>query len=56
MERADQVLPSGCVDRHFSADRSVHLRQERRRNLKESDAAQIYSGSKAGKITNHATA
>jgi hypothetical protein len=41
MERADQVLPEGMVDADLSSDRTVHLREQRRRHLHDRNAAEV---------------
>ena len=55
IERADQVLSRGHVYSYFTADRSINLGQQGRRNLDESDTTQIGRSREARQIANHAT-
>jgi hypothetical protein len=56
MESADEVFPCARVNGHFSADGSVHLREQRCWNLYEGNPTQVNSGSESGQIANHAAA
>ena len=56
MKRADEVLARAQVDTSLAADRAIDLRQERRRHLDESDAAQIRRGGKSRHVADHAAA
>ena len=44
------------VDAHLAADRTVHLREEGRRHLRQGQAAQERRRGKAGRVPQHATA
>ena len=56
MERADQILAAGHVDRRLAADRGIDLGEERGRKLDVADAAQQDCGRESGKIADHAAA
>ena len=56
MERADQVLAQRVVDADLAADRAVHLRQQRRRDLHDRDAAQVGRRGEAGGVADDAAA
>jgi len=56
VEGAHQVLPSRQVDPDFSTNRAIHLREQRRRNLNKTEAAQICGCGEAGCITDDAAA
>ena len=56
VERADQILACGEVDRRLAADGGVHHRQQRGRNLDQRDAAQIGRGGKAREVAHYAAA
>ncbi len=55
-ERADLVFAAVEIYTGFSADRCVDRRQERRRNVDESDSALECRGREAAHIRNHASA
>ena len=54
VERADQVLAEPMVDAHLAADGAVDLREQRGRNVRESDAAQPGRRREAGHVADHA--
>ena len=56
MKGADQVLAGAAVDRGLAANRTVDLRQQRRRDLDEPAAAFQDRCRKADKIADHAAA
>ena len=56
MERADHVLAERVVDADLAADRAVHLRQQRRRHVREGDAAEIGRRCKASGVADDAAA
>ena len=50
MERADEVLALGQVDAGLAADRGIDLRDERRRDLDERDAAEVGRGEEPRRV------
>ena len=56
MKGADQVLAERQVHADLAADRAVHLREKRRRDLHERDAAQERGGRKARGVADDAAA
>ena len=50
MECADQVLSQRVVHADLAADRAVHLRQQRRRDMHERDAAQKRGGRESRRV------
>ena len=56
VERADQVLARWRIDRGLAADRTVHLRQQRRRHLHETAAALHDRGGEPHQIADHPAA
>ena len=56
MKRADQVLAACVVDAGLAADRGIHLRQQRGRNLHEINSALVNGRNKPGQIADHAAA
>ena len=56
MERADQVLAVGGIDRGLAADRGIDLRQQRGRHLHIVEAAPHHRRGKAGEIADDAAA
>ena len=56
VEGANQVLAERVIDADLSADRAVHLREQRRRHVRQRDAAQERGRRKARGIANHAAA
>ena len=56
MKDADEVLALRRVDAGLAADRTVDLREQRRRDLNEANAATQDAGGKAGKIADDAAA
>jgi hypothetical protein len=56
MERPHEVLARLQINADFSADRTVHLRQQGCWNLHEIDAAQKRCSDKPGEIANDAAA
>ena len=56
MERADQVLGAGMVDRGLAADRRVHLGQQRGRHLDEVHPAHVGRGDEAREVAHRAAA
>ena len=53
MERADQVLALGEVDRGLAADGGVDLGEQRGRGLHDRDAAVVHGGGEAGGVAHH---
>jgi len=51
LERADEVLAGGDVDRRFAADRRIDRCQQRRGDLDVIDAAQERGGREPGQVT-----
>ena len=56
VERADQVLALGQVDRGLAADGGVDLREQRGRRLHDGDAAVVHRRREAGGVADHAAA
>jgi hypothetical protein len=56
MKRADEVLARRRVDRRLAADRAVHLREQRRRDLNKPAAALQDRRRKANEIADHTAA
>ena len=56
VERADQVLPERMIDADLAADRAVHLRQQRRRDVGQRDAAKERRRGKTGRVAEDAAA
>jgi hypothetical protein len=56
VERADQVLPLGDVDRGLAADRRVHHAEQRGGNVHDRDAAQPGRGDEPGQVGRRAAA
>src|SRR6185369_12043657 len=56
VKSADEVFSSFQVHAHFATDRTVYLGEQRRRDLDESDAAQVSCGHEAGQIAYHSAA
>ena len=56
VERADQVLALRVVDADLSADRAVDVREQRRRNLHEGDAAGIRRRRETGRVADDPSA
>ena len=56
MEGADQVLALRGVDAGLAADRGIHLREQRGRDLHEAHAAAQDRRGKAGEVADHAAA
>ena len=54
MHRTNQVFSRRCVYRRLSADRTVHLREQRRRHLHIRDSAVINRRHEPGKIADDA--
>ena len=54
VERADQVLALGEVDRGLAADGGVDLGEQRGRGLHDRDAAVVHGGGEAGGVADHA--
>src|SRR4029079_3967802 len=55
-EGSDQVLSQLVVDANLAANRCVDLREQRRGNVDERDAAQVGGGSEAGDVTDDPSA
>ena len=55
-EGAHEVLARGDIDARLAADGTVHHREERRRNLHKTDAAQVARRRKAREVARHAAA
>ena len=53
---ANQVLAQRVVDADLAAHRAVHLRQKRRRDVHERDAAEKRGGREPRGVANHASA
>jgi len=56
MEGADEILAFGKVDAGFSADGAIHLRNESRGNMHDTNAAEITGGNKTGNVADNASA
>ena len=56
MERADEVLARARVHTGLPADRRINLREQRRRRLEKSDAAQIECGGEAREVADDSAA
>ena len=56
VKRADHVLAARVVDGGLSADRGIHLRQQRRGHLDEGHAALVGRRGKAGEVADDAAA
>ena len=56
MKRADEILAARVVDAGLAADRRIHLREQRGRDLHEGDAALVTGGGEAGHVADHAAA
>ena len=56
VKRADQVLAERVIDADLAADRAVHLRQQRRRHVRQRDAAQERRGRESRRVADHAAA
>ena len=53
---ADHIFPRSGVDRGFSANGAVHLREQRRRHLDIRNSAMINRRDKSREIAHHAAA
>ena len=56
MEGADQILAVGGIDRGLAADRGIHVREQRGRDLHIVDAAPHHRRGKTGEIADDAAA
>ena len=56
MERADQILAVGGIDRGLAADRGIDLRQQRGRHLHVIEPAPHHRGGEAGEVADDAAA
>ena len=56
IERSDQILAERMVDADLAADGAVHLREQRRRDVHERDAAQVGRGREPGHVADDAAA
>src|SRR5205085_10495739 len=54
MKRADEVFAERMIDARLAADRTVYLRQQGRRHLREAYAAQVSRRRKPCEIADHA--
>ena len=56
VEGADQILAERMIDPDLAANRRVHLRQKRRRDVHERDAAQVAGGGESRHVADDAAA
>ena len=56
VEGADEVLAAWQVDTHLAADGRVDLREQRRRHVREGDAAHVRGGGEAAHVADDAAA
>ena len=56
VECADKILSGLEVDAHFSPDRTIDLREQRRRRLHKGNAAQVSRGDESRQVANNPAA
>ena len=55
MKSTDQIFPGRKIHPSFAADTAVDLREQRRRNLNEANAAHPHGGGKPRHVAHNAT-